>query len=101
MPKISERRFVNMVKADSFEPARLLYVVGQLDTGGLERQLYYLLRAIDRYRYKPAVAVWKHHETDVHVPPLRALGIPIYSIDDAASRMTKLNSFRQLARRLR
>jgi glycosyltransferase involved in cell wall biosynthesis len=74
--------------------------VGQLHTGGLERQLYYLLRTIDRDRYRPAVAVWRYSEGDVHVPPIQALGVPLYSVSDAPSRMAKLKAFRQLVRTL-
>ena len=43
---------------------RLLYLVGHLGSGGLERQLCYLLQAMDRKRYQPAVAVWSFREED-------------------------------------
>jgi glycosyltransferase involved in cell wall biosynthesis len=80
---------------------RILYVVGQLHTGGLERQLYYLLRFIDRDRYKPVVVVGNCREGDVHVPPIRALGVPLYSISNTSSRMSKLTALRRLVRELR
>ena len=79
---------------------RILYLVGRLHTGGLERQLCYLLRTLDRELYKPAVAVWSHQEEDFHVPPIRALGIPIYSFSADTSRIAKLRRFRRLASEL-
>ena len=55
---------------------RILYLIGELHTGGAERQLYYLLRELDRDHYMPAVAVWNFNETDVHVARIRELGVP-------------------------
>jgi glycosyltransferase involved in cell wall biosynthesis len=79
----------------------MLYVVGQLHGGGAERQLCYLLQATDRARYKPAVAVWNYDEKDVHVPLIRALGVPIYAIANGSSRIEKLFAFRRLIMELR
>ena len=80
---------------------RLLYVVGQLHTGGLERQLVYLLRVLDRDRYRPVVAVWHYDENDVRIPEVRALGVPIYAMSAPASGLEKLRAFRRLARDLK
>jgi glycosyltransferase involved in cell wall biosynthesis len=80
---------------------RILYLIGHLHTGGQERQLYYLLRAMDRERYKPAVAIWRHSEGDVHVPQIKALGVPLYSFSKEASGVEKLQALRQLVRQLR
>jgi glycosyltransferase involved in cell wall biosynthesis len=94
-------------KAPSFAPrtdrmeCRLLYLVGQLHTGGLERQLCYLLRAMDRERYKPAVVAWTYCEGDIHVPPIRALGVPFYYFPRTLSAAAKLRAFRRLVRELR
>src|SRR5439155_15227104 len=79
---------------------RILFLVGELHTGGLERQLYYLLGAIDRGKYQPAVAVWNYREGDVHVSLVRALGVPIYSLSNVQSRLGKLRAFRRLVRKL-
>jgi len=79
---------------------RLLYLVGQLGSGGLERQLYYLLQAMDRKRYQPAVTVWSFREEDSHVPQIRALGVPLYSFPGASSRAAKLAAFRRLVGQL-
>ena len=80
-------------------PCRILYLVGELHRGGLERQLYYLIRSIDRERYRPAVAVWNYADTDAHVGRIGALGVPIYGIS-GSSRLTKLMAFRRLVREL-
>ena len=77
-----------------------LYLAGELHKGGLERQLYYLIRSIDRKRYQPAIAVWNYRDSDLYVAPLRALGVPIYSLSGASSRPAKLRAFRRLVREL-
>src|SRR4030095_8707490 len=79
---------------------RLLYLVGQLTSGGLERQLYYLLQSLDRNRYQPAVAVWNFSETDVYVSEVQALGVPLYPLTRLASAPRKLISFKRLVRSL-
>jgi hypothetical protein len=79
---------------------RLLYLVGELHTGGLERQLYYLLRAMDRQRYRPAVVVWNYRPDDVHVQPIRALGVPLYWFPSDWSSAAKLRAFRRLVKQL-
>lgn len=79
---------------------RLLYLVGQLGPGGLERQLCYLLQAMDRGRYRPAVAIWNFSEADVYVPRIRALNVPTYAFPNMPSATAKLRAFRRLVRRL-
>src|SRR4051812_24024480 len=80
---------------------RILFLAGGLHKGGLERQLYYLIRTIDRVRYRPAVAVWSYRDTDVHVPLIRALGVPIFSLSEgSSSRIGKLRAFCRLVREL-
>jgi glycosyltransferase involved in cell wall biosynthesis len=79
---------------------RFLYLIGELHTGGAERQLYYLLRAMDRERYKPAVAVWNYCDRDIHVSKVRALGIPFYPFTRESSSTAKLSAFRRLVRDL-
>jgi len=80
---------------------RLLYLVGQLSPGGQERQLSYLLRAMDRERYRPEVVVWNFREDDMHVPRIRALHIPLHSLSGSHSGIAKLGAFRQLVLRLK
>src|SRR5215467_5037337 len=79
---------------------RLLYVVGQLGPGGLERQLYFLLQGMDRERYRPAVAVWHFSEADVYVPQIRALGVPLYSLPRPVLASSKLRNFQRLVKEL-
>jgi glycosyltransferase involved in cell wall biosynthesis len=86
---------------DRSAPAcRLLYLVGELHTGGLERQLYYLLKAMDRERYRPAVAIWNYRADDFHVAPIRALDVPLYGFPMEWSSAVKLKAFRRLVREL-
>src|SRR5262245_36150012 len=49
------------------QKCRLLYLVGELREGGSERQLYYLLKTINRARYRPEVAVWTFRPDDPYV----------------------------------
>jgi glycosyltransferase involved in cell wall biosynthesis len=80
---------------------RILYLIGQLHAGGSERQLYYLLRNLDRDRYMPAVAVWNFCEKDAYVPAIRNLDVPIYSLVDRSSVAAKLGFLYSLVRRLK
>lgn len=74
---------------------RLLYLVGQLGVGGYERQLYYLLKALDRERYHPVVAVWNFKESDQYVKPVQELGVPVAALPQAGPR-AKLRAFSRL-----
>jgi glycosyltransferase involved in cell wall biosynthesis len=85
---------------DAASTCRLLYLVGELHTGGLERQLYYLLMAMDRVRYRPEVAVWNFGENDLHIGPIRALGVPLHRFPAHSSSTAKLREFRRLVQRL-
>jgi glycosyltransferase involved in cell wall biosynthesis len=82
------------------EKCRLLYIVGKLGRGGAERQLAYLLQAMNRQRYKPAVVVWDYSPDDALTQEIEARGIPIYSFPTGVSRATKLREVRRLARQL-
>jgi glycosyltransferase involved in cell wall biosynthesis len=79
----------------------LLYVVGQLGAGGLERQLYYLLWGIDRTKYKPAIAIWNFREDEVYVEGLRNLGVSIYEFSPDAPTLEKLWRLSRIIRELR
>jgi glycosyltransferase involved in cell wall biosynthesis len=78
----------------------LLYLVGQLTPGGLERQLCYLLQAMDRGRYQPAVAVWNFSEAAAYVHKVRALNVPVYAFPNMPSAAAKLRAFGRLIRQL-
>jgi glycosyltransferase involved in cell wall biosynthesis len=79
---------------------RLLYLVGQLRLGGLERQLYYLLANLDHARYKPAAVVWNLNPTDKYYWDIKGLKIPLYGFPPDWSPLSKLLAFRALARQL-
>ncbi len=79
---------------------RILYLVGQLGAGGLERQLYLLLKGMDRDRYKPAVFVWSFRQDDKYVSLFRHLGVPLHSAANC-SKPAKLTAIRWLAARLK
>ncbi len=87
------------VKA-SIGTCRLLYLVGQLGCGGLERQLCYLLRLLDRERYRPAVVIWNASPSDIYADEVAALGVPMYSFPRQATALEKLCACRSLVKRL-
>src|SRR6266487_4870058 len=79
---------------------RILYLIGQLVPGGSERQLYYLLQAMVRERYRPAVAVWNYCEKDVYVHRIQKLGVPLYFFPQIPLSTVKLVRLRRLVRAL-
>jgi L-malate glycosyltransferase len=80
---------------------RLLYFIGQLRPGGTERQLCYLLEAVNRNGYKPAVVVWNYHAEDPYVSYIQALGVPLLRLPNSSSGCLRLNAFRRLIRQLK
>lgn len=78
----------------------ILYVVGQLRSGGSERQLFYLLQSLDRSRYQLAVAVWNFCEDDPYVQAIRKLDVPLYPCSPKPSRIAKFVSFLRIVKRL-
>jgi len=76
--------------------SRLLYVVGQLGLGGLERQLYYLLANLDHARYQPAVVVWNLNPNDKYYRDIEELKIPICGFPADDSPLSKLKALRTL-----
>lgn len=80
---------------------RLLYLVGQLGVGGYERQLYYLLRTMDREAYRPIVAVWNYKEDDRYVRQVQELGVRVVGLPEAAGPPAKLRAFSRLVEELK
>jgi len=80
---------------------RFLYVVGGLGAGGLERQLYLLLKTMDRKLFTPAVVAWSFCEDETYVSQIRELGVPIHSLGDATSKLSKLRALRRLVTRIK
>src|SRR5215471_2762232 len=79
---------------------RILFLVGELVAGGQEQQLIYLLQEIDRQKYRPGLVVWNYQESDVNLPKVQALGVPIWGYPIEASSRQKLYCFMRLARSL-
>jgi glycosyltransferase involved in cell wall biosynthesis len=80
---------------------RLFYLVGQLSLGGLERQLFYLIRSMDRRRYKPVVAVWGNSPDDHYAREVRALDVPVVTLGSNSTRSAKFRALRSLVSSLR
>ena len=80
---------------------RILYLIGQLDRGGYQHQLYYLLKSMDRGYYQPEVVVWNFCEADTCGRQIRALGVPLHSFPSGLSRFMKLRAFRRIVRQLK
>lgn len=60
---------------------RIVFLVGQLGGGGLERQLSYLVSTLDHAIYRPAVLVWEHNPDAPYVRMFAELGVPVYAVD--------------------
>lgn len=80
---------------------RLFYLVGQLSLGGLERQLFYLIRSMDRRCYKPVVAVWGNSPDDHYAREIRALDVPVIALGQQPTRWAKLKALRSLVSAVR
>lgn len=102
VPEQEDAFFTGDVSSAPREEARcrLLYVVGQLALGGLERQLYYLLSTLERSGYRPALVAWNLNQDEKYYRDIAALNIPIYGLPSSASPIAKLRAFQKLARAL-
>jgi glycosyltransferase involved in cell wall biosynthesis len=85
----------------TYGPCKLLYLVGQLRLGGLERQLCFLLARLDQTRHQPVVVVWNLNTKEKYYSEIKALKVPIYGFPARWSPLTKLRTFRSLAKRLK
>jgi glycosyltransferase involved in cell wall biosynthesis len=99
-PVVAVAEGPNSMQSTTPVDCRLLYVVGQLRDGGLERQLCYLLETMDRERHKPQVLVWQFREDEKYVSRIRALGVPLHGLSGTSSRVKKISVLRTLLRRL-
>ena len=79
---------------------RILFLVGQLGIGGLERQLYYLLQGMNRNRYRPAVVSWSSRSSDGYAPKIQSLGVPVYCFSEGVAPAAKLATLRRMAKKL-
>jgi glycosyltransferase involved in cell wall biosynthesis len=81
---------------DSVSTCRIMYLVGQLGVGGLERQLFYLLQTMNRQRYRPVLVVWNYSDKDPYAQKIKSLDVPVICIGNNLSRMGKLLAFRRM-----
>lgn len=83
------------------ERVEVLFIVGQLGVGGLERQLWYLATEFERRGISTAVAVW-HLEADApYRERLEAAGVRVYGVARKGGWLARLARLRRLAKRLR
>lgn len=80
--------------------SRLVYLAGQLGPGGAQRQLCYLLQAMDRDRYRPTVIAWRLTNDAVYITQLQNLGIPLYFLPARFPAPGKMLVFRSIVKRL-
>lgn len=78
---------------------RILYLIGQLGVGGYERQLVYLLGALDQERYRPAVVIWGSADHSPYVQSIQSLNVPVYQLSSRLSAASKLLLLRRIVRR--
>ena len=79
------------------EPCGVLHVVDCLNVGGTERQMFELIRRLDRERYRPLVATFK--QGGELLPSLRKLGVEpaVFDLGGSLTRPQALRAVAQLA----
>ena len=61
-------------------PLRIIYLIGQLGLGGSERQLYLLLKHMDKTRFEPHVVVFNPSPNYTLDDDLRKAGVHVHAI---------------------
>ena len=79
---------------------RILYLVGQLGPGGLERQLVCLLEALVRKHYLPGVVVWNFQDNDTYVKRIRKLGVEVLALPQGLGPIGKLLAFSRMVKEI-
>jgi glycosyltransferase involved in cell wall biosynthesis len=77
-------------------PVPVLHVVDCLNVGGTERQLFELVRRLDRKRWRPLMVCFKKTDGEL-LPALRALGVEPMELPLGGS-LARLSTARQIAR---
>jgi hypothetical protein len=75
-------------------PVKIAFVIGQLGVGGGERQLYLLLKHLDRSRFDPLVITFNPDQHDYFEDKLAGLGVRVRGVArtwNKASRMMALS----------
>jgi len=79
------------------EPLTVLYVVGGLSMGGLERQLYLLLSQLDRRLIRPVLAAWCPDSPE-QIERLRKMDVPVHTVQLGGSRLSRLKQLCRIAK---
>ena len=79
---------------------KIVHLVGQLGIGGSERQLYLLLKGINRDRFVPMVITFSPGLSEYWEEPLRALGVPLLGVPRSWNKLWRLWALASLLRRI-
>lgn len=80
-------------------PIPVTIATGQLGLGGGERQLYLVLRELDRCAFSPTVVSFNPGRGDHWEAPIRELGIPLHEIEQSRNKAARVRRFLGLLRR--
>jgi glycosyltransferase involved in cell wall biosynthesis len=81
---------------------KILYLIGQLGLGGSEKQLYILLKHIDKIRFEPHVVVFNRSANYTLDEDLRQAGVPVYAMPETRRNvLSRLIWLVRLAKQLR
>jgi glycosyltransferase involved in cell wall biosynthesis len=78
---------------------RLLYIVGGVRAGGVERQITFLLEALARRGLGPGLVIWSHQEDAFFTDRLKAMGVPYIAFGLEMSALRKLAELRHVVLR--
>ena len=84
----------------SSTPVKVVYLIGQLGVGGSERQLYLLLKGINRDRFVPIVITFNPGLNEYWEEPIRALGVPLLGVPRSWNKLWRLWALAGLLRRI-
>jgi glycosyltransferase involved in cell wall biosynthesis len=84
----------------SSTPVKVVYLIGQLAVGGGERQLYLLLKGMDRDRFVPTVITFNPDLNEYWEEPIRALGVPLLGVPRSWNKLWRLWALTALLRRI-
>jgi glycosyltransferase involved in cell wall biosynthesis len=84
------------------QPIRIIYLIGQLGLGGSERQLYLLLKHMDKTRFEPHVVVFNPSANYTLNDDLRNAGVHVHAIPlDVKGIRARMQWLYQLFRKIR
>lgn len=89
------------VKKTLVRPLKVLHLVTGLAQGGAERQLYLLLKGLDRAKYSPTVLVRHATKSDYWTGPIRELGVEVRELPGQWSALRRHRALWRELRRLK